>query len=151
MQEITPFAQLQRLLAGEWHFVSGTLDDPPIRVHRYEVGQEGALLMLRSFDRAGAGARQVATALWYWHPVEGVIKSLGIASFEADTSLYECSRVEVDGNQVRCEQTTSGAQGQRDYIEEWQFEGRRYDWTLYAVTPEGPQPLFSTTFERRNP
>lgn len=80
-----PLDALERLAGGEWHYAEGSIEKPPIKYHSYNWGLPGVTVLSGSFSPEG---KQVAQALWYWHPGEKVIKALGITHLRRNPARF---------------------------------------------------------------
>ena len=135
--EPNPLAPFARLVGGEWHI-------GPLR-HVYEWGIGRRTIHARSYYQAGALASE---ARWFFHPGEKVIRGYSVDAkgtflaemttrFEGDTLVNELRVIGADG----AESTHTG---------KWVFtDDDRYDWTLWAETPEGPKQTMAASAERR--
>ena len=141
-----PLDHLDRLVGGEWHFAGGSIENPPVKFHTYDWGLPGGTIISNSFSAEG---RQVAQALWYWHPGEQTLRALGVTHFEEAPSLFNYTSIQVSEETMTCKLEAQAGPEVERYTEEWRFPSQdEYHWKLLAETPAGPQEVMRAVFRR---
>lgn len=136
-----PLAGFERLVGGQWHL------DGSYQEFEWGVGRRS--IVARGYFLVEGKPRLVSQGMWYWHPernrIEGIFTAIdmGIEIFEYTTRF--------DENSIVSELVTYDAKGTKSsYLETWRFvDDSHIQWTLFAVTPDGPREEMSGTYSRK--
>lgn len=140
-ESANPLDPFEQLIGGKWH-----LGDSSYQEFEWGVGRRS--VKARSYFVVDGEAQLVSEGIWYWHPGEQTIKGTFTAKdmpfwlfdyttrFEEDSMLSELAAYTGDGKLLA-------------YTERIEFlDANRYEWTLFAVTPEGPEREMGGTYAR---
>ncbi len=131
-----PMTGFERLVGGEW--------DISILSHRFQWGIGHHTVLAKSYDKAGNLA---AEARWFWHPGEQTIKGYSI---DASGGSFAEMTTRFEGDTLINTLETITPEGTAAYTGRWVFtDSDHYDWTLFAIGPDGEEKEMMTATATR--
>lgn len=142
VKSTNPLAPFERLIGGEWHQPGN------YQVIEWGVGQK--VVTSRHYFLMDGQPVLVSEGFWFWHPGEQAIKGYFVA-IEMPVEVFEYTTT-FEGNKMVSELKAFNPDGgEENYVEEWEFSGDdQYEFSLYAITPEGRTQALNSTFSRKN-
>ena len=138
--ETSPLAGFERLIGGQWH-----LGDSYQEIE-WGVGRRS--VKARSYFVVDGEPRLVSEGVWYWHPAEATIKGV-FTAVDMPVELFEY-KTRFDGADLVSELIAYSGPVQSRYTETWVFvDETQFEWTLYALTADGPRREMGGTYTRR--
>ncbi len=142
-----PLKGLHRLVGGRWYYQGP--DDAPLAYHAFRSKLNDKLIVAESYTVGEDEKTLVSEGIWYWNPAEERIKAIGIAQ-HMEVDVFEYTNVKVEGDTMTCDLTAHNDQGSSEFVETWEFPNNdRYEWTLFAKSPEGLQKVMDASFSRK--
>jgi hypothetical protein len=134
-------AGFERLIGGRWH-LEGSYQE-------FEWGVGRRSVRARSFFLVEGKPRLVSEGTWFWHAGEGKVKGI-FTAIDMPVELFEYT-TRFEGNSIVSDLVAYTADGGRSaYTETWEFlDDAHFQWTLFAVTPDGPRKEMGGTYSRK--
>lgn len=136
-----PLAGFERLIGGRWHLGNS--------YQEFEWGVGRRSVKARSYFVVDGKPRLVSEGTWYWHPAEASIRGV-FTAVDMPVDLFEYTS-RFDGADLVSDLIAYSGAVETAYVERWAFvDEAQFEWTLYAVTADGPQREMGGTYTRQN-